>query len=91
MSRFIVHGCSIGIAQVEAVTVSGRAVKAPVPCVDVELVADGHLHGTITRCYVPESDEELQSLVAKYVPGRRIMVTTEPHDEVVEKPETAAP
>jgi hypothetical protein len=89
--RFIVHSCSIGLALVDAATASGRAVKAEVPCVNVELVADGHLHGTVTRCYVPESDEELKSLVEKYVVGRRILVPTHPHDEVVEETETAAP
>lgn len=75
--RFIVHTCVQENVAVEAVTEAGRAVMAFVPGVVVELIPEGHTHGTVTRRYIPDNDDELASLLDKYKKGTRILVTTE--------------
>lgn len=79
--RFLVHSAVQQDFEVDAITAVGRPVKAMVRGLVVELTPVGHTHGTMTRRYVPDSDGELEELIAKYKPGAWIEVTTSLSEE----------
>lgn len=73
---FIVHSAVVETTVSAATLPDGREVLATVPCLTVELVAEG-LHGSMVRRYVMTSDEERAELLAKYRVGSSVVVTTQ--------------
>lgn len=88
---FTVHTVTQDNIEVTATTESGRAVIAHVPGLVVELVPEGHTHGTITRRYMPDNDDDLELLKKKYVQGARVTVTIDIAEKQPEAKKPMAP
>lgn len=92
-SFFIVHSCAKQEFEVDATTQTGRPVKALVTGVVVEMLPEDGYHGTVTRRYLPDDDDTIDTLVEKYSIGARIIMHTaraaeQPKPRTEPRPET---